>query len=142
MAFIFSYGMIKAVKEIYYMSLKFVRCKECGKIAVILKDSECPTKCCGEPMEVLQANTVDASTEKHVPVVIREGNRISVSVGSVEHPMVPEHYIEFIALETAKGFRIAYLQPGDKPTADFYAEEPVTAVYEYCNLHGLWKTES
>lgn len=123
-------------------NIKFVRCKECGKIAVILQDSVCPTKCCGEAMEELVANTTDGATEKHVPVVTREGNKISVSVGSVEHPMLEAHYIQFIALECETGFRIAYLKPGDKPTADFYAEEPVKAVYEFCNLHGLWKTEA
>ena len=124
------------------MSIKFVRCKECGKIAVILQDSVCPTKCCGEAMEELVANTTDGATEKHVPVVAREGNKITVSVGSAEHPMLEAHYIQFIALECETGFRIAYLKPGDKPTADFYAEEPVKAVYEFCNLHGLWKTEA
>ena len=122
--------------------IKFVRCKECGKIAVILQDSVCPTKCCGEAMVELVANTTDGATEKHVPVVTREGNKISVTVGSVEHPVLEAHYIQFIALECETGFRIAYLKPGDKPTADFYAEEPVMAVYEYCNLHGLWKTEA
>ena len=124
------------------MSIKFVRCKECGKIAVILQDSVCPTKCCGEAMEELVANTTDGATEKHVPVVTREGNKSTVSVGSAEHPMLEAHYIQFIALECETGFRIAYLKPGDKPTADFYAEEPVKAVYEFCNLHGLWKTEA
>ena len=119
--------------------LKVVRCEGCGKMAVILKDSKCPTKCCGEAMTVLEAGAVDAAQEKHVPAVTREGNRITVTVGSVEHPMVDAHYIEWIAMETANGFRIAYLKPGDKPAADFYAEEPVTAVYAYCNLHGLWK---
>ena len=123
-------------------NLKVVRCEACGKIAVILKDSACPTKCCGEAMEELVANTTDGATEKHVPVVTREGNKITVSVGSAEHPMLEAHYIQFIALECETGFRIAYLKPGDKPTADFYAEEPVKAVYEFCNLHGLWKTEA
>lgn len=123
-------------------NLKVIRCEACGKIAVILKDSACPTKCCGEAMKELTANTTDAAQEKHVPVVTREGSRITVSVGSVDHPMIPEHYIEFIVLETKSGFRVAYLQPGDKPSADFYAEEPVIAVYAYCNLHGLWKTEA
>ena len=124
------------------MSIKFVRCKECGKIAAILQDSVCPTKCCGEAMEELVANTTDGATEKHVPVVTREGNKITVSVGSAEHPMLEAHYIQFIALECETGFRIAYLKPGDKPTADFYAEEPVKAVYEFCNLHGHWKSEN
>jgi superoxide reductase len=123
-------------------NLKVVRCEGCGKIAVILKDSACPTKCCGEAMTVLEANTTDAAQEKHVPCVTREGNKITVTVGSVDHPMVDVHYIEWIAMETAKGFRIAYLEPGEKPAADFYAEEPVIAVYAYCNLHGLWKTDA
>ncbi|MBR2067212.1 MAG: desulfoferrodoxin Dfx [Solobacterium sp.] len=122
--------------------MKIVRCNGCGKIAVVLKDSACPTKCCGEAMEVLEANVNDAAQEKHVPVVTREGNTISVNVGSVNHPMSEEHYIEFIVLESEKGFRIAYLTPQDDPKADFYSEEPVKAVYAYCNLHGLWKTES
>ena len=122
--------------------MKVLLCKECGKLAVLLNDKTCPTKCCGEDMVVLEANTTDAATEKHVPVVTREGNTVSVSVGSVEHPMSEEHYIEFIILETASGFRVAYLNPGDEPKADFYSEEPVTAVYAYCNLHGLWKTEA
>ena len=122
--------------------MKVLRCNECGKLAVLLNEKECPTKCCGESMEVLEANTTDAATEKHVPVVTREGNTVTVSVGSVEHPMTEEHYIQFIILETANGFRVAYLNPGDEPKADFYSEEPVIAVYEYCNLHGLWKTEA
>jgi superoxide reductase len=123
--------------------LKFVKCSKCGKIAVILKDSACDTMCCGQPMEVLEANTVDASQEKHVPVVNRDDeSRLTVTVGNVEHPMTEEHYIEFIALETKNGFRIARLKPGDRPSAMFYPEEPATAVYAYCNLHGLWKTEA
>ena len=91
-------------------------------------------------MKELVANTVDAAVEKHVPVVTRENNILKVSVGSVEHPMIEEHYIEFIVLETASGFRVAYLNPHDKPEVEFYSDEPVIAVYAYCNLHGLWKT--
>ena len=122
--------------------MKVVKCEGCGKVAIIVKDSACPTKCCGEDMVELEANTTDAASEKHVPVVIREGNKISVSVGSVDHPMTEEHSIEWIGLEADDGFRIAYLNPGDAPQANFYSEEPVKAVYAYCNLHGLWKTES
>ena len=123
------------------MSVKFVRCKECGKIAVILQDSVCPTKCCGEAMEELTANTTDGATEKHVPVVTVEGNKVIVNVGDVDHPMLEAHYIEFIAVETESGFQLKYLQPGEKPHAEFLSEEPVKAAYEFCNLHGLWKTE-
>lgn len=123
-------------------SLKFVRCDTCGKIAVVLKDSPCPTMCCGKEMTVLEPNTTDAAQEKHVPVVTREGNTITVTVGSVEHPMLPEHYIQWIVLETENGFRVAELKPGDKPQVKFFENEKVIAVYEYCNLHGLWKIEA
>lgn len=122
--------------------LRFFRCEKCGKMFIMVHEHGCPTICCGEEMKELKANTTDGAAEKHVPVVTREGNKLSVNVGSVDHPMLDAHYIEFIALQTESGFRIEYLQPGDKPTADFYSEERVKAVYEFCNLHGLWKTES
>ncbi|MCH4208430.1 MAG: desulfoferrodoxin Dfx [Solobacterium sp.] len=122
--------------------LAFYRCKHCGNIIIKLHDSNVPVVCCGEPMQLLKANSTDAATEKHVPVVVRENNKITVTVGSVEHPMTAEHYIEFIVLQTAKGFRVAHLQPGDKPSVDFYEDEPVIAVYEYCNLHGLWMAKA
>lgn len=122
--------------------LKFYRCRKCGKIAVLLHGSACPTMCCGEEMEELTANTTDAAVEKHVPVVVREDGKITVSVGSVPHPMTEAHYIEFIALATDHGFRIVELKPGDEPKAELLEDEGVKAVYAYCNLHGLWKTES
>ena len=93
--------------------------------------------------EVLTANTVDAAREKHVPVIAREGNTVTVTVGSVLHPMTEEHYIPFIALETAQGLQVKNLKPGMRPVAVFAladGDEPVAA-YEYCNLHGLWKAE-
>lgn len=121
-------------------NLKFYRCDHCKNVVVKLHDGGPVPVCCGEVMKELLPNTTDAAQEKHVPTVTRENNRITVNVGSVDHPMTPEHYIEFIVLETEKGFRIAYLNPGDKPAVDFYEEEPVIAVYAYCNLHGLWKT--
>ncbi|MBQ9046924.1 MAG: desulfoferrodoxin Dfx [Solobacterium sp.] len=121
---------------------KIYRCAKCGKTVAMLKKSGCPTMCCGEPMEELVPNTVEASEEKHIPAVTREGNKLSVQVGTEEHPMLPEHHIAFIALETEKGFRIVYLEPGEKPVADFLNEEKVNAVYAYCNLHGLWKTKA
>jgi superoxide reductase len=120
--------------------LKIYRCKHCGNIAIKLHDAKVPLVCCGEKMSLLEANTEDAAGEKHVPVVTRENNRIKVNVGSVDHPMVPEHWIQFIILQTEKGYRVAFLNPGEHPSVDFYDDEPVVAVYEYCNLHGLWKT--
>ena len=121
---------------------KFYICKKCHKIIGVLQDSPVPTVCCGENMQLLEANTVDASNEKHVPVVAVEGNLIKVSVGSAEHPMLPEHFIQWIYLETEKGGQRKALKPGEKPQAVFALEDDkAVAVYEYCNLHGLWKTE-
>lgn len=120
--------------------LKIYRCDHCKNIVVKVHDGGVVPVCCGEPMKELVPNTVDASVEKHVPVVTRENNRITVHVGSEDHPMIDVHYIEWILLETKTGFRIAYLQPNDQPAVDFYEDEPVIAVYAYCNLHGLWKT--
>ena len=91
--------------------------------------------------EELTANTTDGAHEKHVPVITVNGNEVTVAVGSVEHPSLPEHYIEWIVLVTEAGFQIHYLKTGQTPTATFRVTEPVVAAYEYCNLHGLWKSE-
>ena len=92
--------------------------------------------------EELTANTTDGAQEKHVPVIAIDGETVEVKVGSVEHPSLEAHYIEWILLETAMGFQIHYLKPGMKPEATFKATEPVVAAYEYCNLHGLWMAEA
>ena len=97
---------------------------------------------CGEDMQEIIPGDRDASEEKHVPVYKTEGDKVIVSVGSVEHPMFPEHYIEWVALVSDKGFRIAYLEPGQQPCVECLEDEKVEAVYAYCNLHGLWKTEA
>ena len=122
------------------MALKFFRCVHCGNIIVKVVDKGVPVVCCGEPMEELVPNTVDAATEKHVPVVTVDGAKVDVAVGEVEHPMGEDHYITMIVLETAKGFQVAPLTPADAPKASFALAEgdSVVAVYEYCNLHGLW----
>lgn len=124
------------------MEVKFYLCEHCGNIVAKVKDAGVPVVCCGEPMKEIVANTTDAAQEKHVPAVTRDGNVISVNVGTVDHPMTEEHYIEFIVLETKTGFRVEYLKPGDAPKADFYEKEKAIAVYAYCNLHGLWKLEA
>ncbi len=92
--------------------------------------------------EKIVPGSVDAATEKHVPVVCCDGSKVFVKVGEVTHPSLPEHHIEWILLETKKGFQIKYLAAGDIPEATFelFDDEPVAA-YEYCNLHGLWKKE-
>lgn len=120
--------------------LRVYRCETCGKSFVMIRKSGCPTMCCGNEMKLLEPNTTDAAVEKHVPVVTREGNVLTVSVGTVEHPMTEEHYIEYVILESENGFRLEHLKPTDKPEVRFLADEKVEAVYAYCNLHGLWKT--
>lgn len=121
---------------------KFLRCEHCGNMVGVLNDAGVPMICCGEPMKELVPNTTDAANEKHVPVVTVEGDILKAVVGSVEHPMEEAHYIQFIFVETDKGGHRRVLKPGEKPVAEFnlHGEKPV-AVYEYCNLHGLWKAD-
>lgn len=121
--------------------MKFYICSKCGKIVAIVKDTGVPVFCCGQPMEEIIPGTSDASTEKHVPVYKVEGNKIHVRVGSADHPMVPEHYIEWVSLQTKFGNQRKALKPGDEPKVCFSVCEgdEVVAVYAYCNLHSLWK---
>lgn len=123
--------------------MKFYKCETCGNIITKLNDSGVPVVCCGKPMTELVPGAVDAAQEKHVPAVTVSGNKVSVQVGEVEHPMLDEHFIQFIVLETATGFQKKTLKPGDKPAAEFVLAdgEKAVAVYEYCNLHGLWVKE-
>ncbi len=118
----------------------FYRCELCGNMVALIKKGGGTLTCCGQEMTKLEANTTDAAQEKHVPVVTREGGKIKVSVGSVLHPMLPEHHIEWIALVTDNRVEIAYLKPGMEPKAEFN-EVASGTVYEYCNLHGLWKAD-
>lgn len=121
---------------------KFFICKHCGNIVTFINESGAPLTCCGDLMTEIKPNTVDAAVEKHVPVVLVDENTVTVEVGSVEHPMVSEHFIQWIYLETDKGFQIKYLEPSEKPKAVFTLNgEQLIAAYEYCNLHGLWKKE-
>ena len=124
------------------MEIKLSRCKHCGNIAIKVINSGVPMTCCGEVMEEIIPSSVDAALEKHVPVVTREGDLVAVDVGSVAHPMLPEHYIQFVILETTAGVQIAELHPGDKPEAVFALVKgaSIIAAYAYCNLHGLWKS--
>ena len=123
------------------MATKFYKCRHCGNVITKIIDSGVPVVCCGEKMEELAPNTVDASNEKHLPVVTQiNENTIKVEVGSIAHPMLPEHHIAFIYVENEDGGTRVDLT--DKPEAYICTckGEPV-AVYEYCNIHGLWKTE-
>lgn len=119
----------------------FYVCKHCGNVITKLTDSGVNVVCCGEPMQRLEAGVVDAAREKHVPVASVEGGAVRVQVGSVLHPMTEDHWIEWIIVETGRGFSARWLQPGQQPEAEFMlaAGETPASVYAYCNLHGLWK---
>ncbi|MGF6376800.1 superoxide reductase [Clostridiales Family XIII bacterium PM5-7] len=121
--------------------LKLYRCPHCGNIIEMVENSGVPVVCCGEPMQYLDPNTTDAATEKHVPVINLDGNKVEVVIGSVEHPMVEEHHISFIILETDLGIQRKHLNPTGEPKATFMLVdgEKVVAAYEYCNIHGFWK---
>ena len=121
---------------------KFFMCKHCGNFVKMIKNSGVSMICCGEEMVELIPNTSDGAHDKHVPVVSVSEGKVSAKIGSVEHPMVDAHYIEWIYLETEKGGQMKMLKPGDKPEALFTVEDdkPIS-VYAYCNLHGLWQTK-
>ena len=122
--------------------MKFYKCEICGKIVAMVKETPVDTMCCGQAMRELVPGTTDGAAEKHVPIYTLEGNTVKVKVGSVEHPMTDAHHIEWIAIETENGNQRKELKPGDKPEATFALVplDKVKSVYEYCNLHGLWKT--
>lgn len=119
--------------------MKFFICEHCGNIVTFVESKGVPVMCCGQKMTEMTANTTDAAQEKHVPVVSADGDKVTVKVGSAEHPMTEEHHIAWIALETESGSQIKYLDHTGKPEAEFaLAGDKVKAVYAYCNLHGLW----
>ncbi|MBQ0157993.1 MAG: desulfoferrodoxin [Bacteroidales bacterium] len=124
------------------MTPKFYKCPHCGNVIAMLVDSGVVPVCCGQPMKPLDARTQDGAREKHLPVVeMREGGHLYAKVGEVLHPMQEEHHIVFIAAQTQQGLHFRHLASGDVPEALFsLGEEKPVAVYEYCNLHGLWKT--
>lgn len=126
------------------MKTKFFRCDHCKNIILKVDDKGVPVVCCGEAMKELKANTTDAAKEKHVPAVTVEGNKVSVVVGEVAHPMLEEHHIAWIFVETTNGSQIKYLEHTGAPEAQFVLAEgeKLVAVYEYCNLHGLWVKEA
>ncbi|MBQ7332824.1 MAG: desulfoferrodoxin [Clostridia bacterium] len=124
------------------MSTKFYICEKCGNIVGKIHDSGVSVVCCGQKMTKLEAGVVEASREKHIPVVSVNGNVVEVVVGSVLHPMAEEHNISWVYLETDKGGQRKNFNPGDEPKVSFaLTDEKPVAVYAYCNLHGLWKAE-
>ena len=120
---------------------KFYICSHCGNIVEMVKDVGVKPFCCGQKMEELIPNTVEASGEKHIPSVSVSGDVVTVNVGSVDHPMVDEHFIEWVYVKTDKGGQRKHLKPGQAPKVCFTLCEgdEVVAVYEHCNLHGLWR---
>ena len=121
---------------------KFFVCKHCGNLVGMIFNSGVPMVCCGENMTELVPNTTDAAQEKHVPVVTVEGNKVTVEVGSVAHPMEEAHYIQWIYLQTEKGGQRKSLNPGYAPKAVFeLIDDKAEAALAYCNLHGLWKAD-
>ena len=121
----------------------FYICSHCGNIIEKVEDHGVPVVCCGQKMNKLVPGVVEASHEKHVPVIERKANAVTVTVGSVEHPMSEEHSILWVSLTTNRGVQRVYLNPGEAPSVRFSlvdGEEPIE-VFAYCNLHGLWKTD-
>lgn len=125
------------------MEQKFLRCSRCGNIVAVVHETKVPVMCCGQKMEQIIPGTVEASHEKHIPVYEVVGNKVIVTVGSVEHPMIDAHYIEWVSIQTKYGNQRKQLKPNQEPKVCFALCEgdEVEAVYAYCNLHGLWKAE-
>lgn len=119
------------LKQIY-------KCEVCGNIVEVVHNSGGTLTCCGQAMKHLVENTVDAAKEKHVPVIEKVDGGVLVKVGSVEHPMLQNHFIEWIEVHTENNVYRKFLKPGEKPEAFFKIDEEVIFAKEYCNLHGLW----
>ncbi len=121
---------------------RFYICEHCGNVIGMIHDAGVPVMCCGQKMKKLEPGTVEASHEKHIPVVTVDGNTVRVDVGSAAHPMAEEHSILWVYLQTDRGGQRKCLEVGAAPVVTFaLSDEKPVAVYAYCNLHGLWKTE-
>lgn len=122
--------------------MRFFRCNICGNLIELINIGGGELVCCGEPMEELIPKTEDEGMEKHLPVVEQEGNQVTVKVGSIAHPMSEAHYIQWITIAYNNKVQHAKLKYTDEPQATFIIDEDVSEieVYEYCNIHGLWKT--
>ena len=120
----------------------FLKREICGNIVGMIENAGVTVKCCGKDMVALVPNTVDAAKEKHVPVAVREGNRMTVNVGAVDHPMTEEHHIAWIVIAQDKKTQRITLEHTGKPSAVFCVDDGSATIYEYCNLHGLWAVEA
>lgn len=123
--------------------MKIFMCEKCGNIITMLDDSGVVPYCCNQEMQLLKANIEEDRFEKHIPVIIKNGNSVEIRVGEVEHPMLNNHYVKWIILETDLGFHVKYLKPNNKAYAyfDLLSNERIKNVYEYCNVHGLYKKQ-
>ena len=123
------------------MEQKFLKCEKCGNIVAVVYESGVPLMCCGQKMNQIIPGSVEASVEKHIPVFEVKDNKVIVNVGSIDHPMIEEHFIEWVSVQTKFGNQRKQLKPGQDPKVCFALCEgdEVEAVYAYCNLHGLWK---
>jgi superoxide reductase len=119
--------------------LEIYKCSVCGNIVEVVHASGGTLVCCGQPMNLMDEKTADAATEKHVPVIEKTDNGYKVTVGSTLHPMVDDHYIEWIELLADGKSYIQFLNPGDEPVALFAVKADNVSAREYCNKHGLWK---
>jgi superoxide reductase len=120
--------------------LQIYKCEVCGNIVEVLHEGAGELVCCGQPMKLLMANTVDAAKEKHVPVIEKTASGVRVKVGTVPHPMEEKHYIEWIEIiANGKAYR-QFLKPGDAPEATFDITATAIEAREHCNIHGLWKS--
>jgi superoxide reductase len=137
-----SYSRKNIKMEDFIMDKKFYICEHCGNLVELIHSSGVQMVCCGSKMTLLEPATTDGSYEKHVPIVSVIGNTVTIEVGASAHPMIPDHFIQWIYLETDKGCHRKHLIPGEVAIATFTLnEETPIAAYEYCNIHGLWKKE-
>ena len=119
-------------KEIY-------KCEVCGNIVEVLHDGVGTLVCCGQPMNLMKEKTEEEGNEKHIPVILENEEGVNIKVGSAEHPMTPEHHIEWIEISTENGESKKFLTPDDKPEANFPVKNKNIKAREYCNIHGLWR---
>jgi len=118
------------------------KCLKCGNVVEVLHAGTCDPSCCGATMLRMSENTVDASKEKHVPVLEKIAEGWRVSVGAIAHPMEEAHFIEWIELQADGVVYKAFLKPGDQPVVVFPVQSPQASAREFCNLHGLWKASN
>lgn len=123
--------------------MRFFKCEHCGNIIAYVENKGVPVMCCGKKMTELVPNTTEAATEKHLPVITKnENGKVEIVVGSTLHPMLPEHFIGWVAIETKEGWQRKPLAGEPKVSFSLTETDSLVAAYAYCNLHGLWKTEA